>query len=50
MGGIRQQTEHVCVKGGRGHETVITDSILLLKKDPAVLSSHADRRKDEEDG
>lgn len=39
----------MCVNGERGHETVISDSILLVKKDPAVLPSHAHRRSDEED-
>ncbi|CAB1430798.1 unnamed protein product [Pleuronectes platessa] len=34
---------------GRGHETVITDSILHLKKDPAVLLSGAHYSRDEED-
>lgn len=34
---------------GRGHETVITDSILHLKNEPAVLQSPAHCRADEED-
>lgn len=40
----------MCVlERGRGHETVITDSILHLKKDPAVLLSGAHGCGDEED-
>lgn len=40
----------MCVlERGRGHETVITDSILHLKKDPAVLPSRAHCSDDEED-
>lgn len=42
--------DRACVlERGRGHETVITDSIHHLKKDPAVLLSRAHCSDDEED-
>ncbi|MED6281122.1 hypothetical protein CHARACLAT_017991 [Characodon lateralis] len=46
-GAVRQHL--MCGEGGRGHETVITVSILLLKKDPTVIPSLAHSRGDEED-